>query len=60
MGLGTGESIRTSVDSCRPSDSSRKVSGASNADDILADLATLQEEVDALRSQQGASRHSGV
>jgi hypothetical protein len=58
---------KSSIDSQRPvsSDlrqpsmgSSRNVSGASNATDILADLAALQKEVDALRNSQGGRRVS--
>ena len=48
-----------SSDLRRPStESSRNVSGASNATDILADLAALQREVDALRNNQGGRRGS--
>jgi hypothetical protein len=58
---------KSSIDSQRPAssdltrpstESSRNVSGASNAADILADLAALQREVDALRSNQVARRGS--
>lgn len=53
---------RSSFDSQRPAvsdlrrpsaESSRNVSGSSNATDILADLAALQREVDALRNNAG-------
>jgi hypothetical protein len=48
-----------SLDLRRPSlESSRNMSGASNATDILADLAALQREVDALRNSQGGRRVS--
>ena len=58
---------RSSIDSQRPPssdlrrpsmESSRNVSGASNATDILADLAALQREVDALRNHQIGRRGS--
>ena len=53
---------KSSIDSHRPTlsdargpstESSRNVSGASNATDILADLAALQKEVDAMRRNSG-------
>ena len=58
---------RSSTDSQRPAsselmrpstESSRNVSGQSNATDILADLAALQREVDALRDNHGGGRGS--
>lgn len=58
---------KSSTDSQRPqssdlrrlsTESSRNVSGASNANDILADLAALQREVDALRNSQGGRKGS--
>jgi hypothetical protein len=58
---------RSSLDSQRPAssdlrrpstESSLNVSGASNATDILADLAALQKEVDALRDSHGGRRFS--
>jgi hypothetical protein len=58
---------KSSTDSQRPQssdlrrlsiESSRNVSGASNANDILADLAALQREVDALRNSQGGRKGS--
>lgn len=58
---------RSSTDSQRPAsselrrpstESSRNVSGQSNATDILADLAALQREVDALRDNYGGGRGS--
>jgi hypothetical protein len=58
---------KSSIDSQRPAsselsrpstESSRNVSGQSNATDILADLAALQREVDALRDNHGGGRGS--
>ena len=55
---------KSSVDSQRPAsadmrrpstESAQNVSGATNATDILADLATLQKEVDALRNNKGGT-----
>jgi len=58
---------KSSTDSQRPAssewrrpstESGRNVSGQSNAADILADLAALQREVDALRDNHGGGRGS--
>ena len=54
--LGMTSSARTSGEYRRPSNAStesRNVSGASNATDILADLAALRKEVDAARGSAG-------
>ena len=57
--LSTLEDVTPIASGRRPSaESSRSVSGASTANDILADLAALQKEVDDLRSKQQARKSS--